>query len=145
MSPRTFTVPLAALAISLNNGCTDNIVGAWELVEVDGEEFPLEDSATYDGYTYSYSVTGSLEVTDELDAELEVTYSYSYTTADGETESYSYAYSYEGTVTPGKARGEYEIALEDDGEELNLDCTLAGDVLSCDEADLGDLVFERDD
>lgn len=140
MTSRSYTLPLAALSLSLNVSCADPIVGDWELVELDGDEWPVDETYTNDGYSYTVEASSVLTINKELEAELEMDIE-----IEGE-DGYTYdsSYSGDGEVTPGK-RGQYDIEIDDDEIELELSCTLDKDELSCEDDDGVDLIFERVD
>lgn len=141
MNPRTFTVPLAALVLSLGQGCTDEIVGDWVLVDLDGEEWPLYYHYNYGTYEYYYKGDASLRVNKALEAEFEMLYEEWAEWGEVETEHTTG----EGRVTVGK-RGAYAITLEGEDLDLELSCTLDALELACENRiDELDMVFERVD
>ena len=141
MSQRSFTVPVAALGLTLGSGCTSPLVGEWELTEAGGYSWPVEDSYTEDGVTYTLRGEGRLTVEKDLDVEFELKLTYS-AKGGGESYSTSYSYTYDGDAKALKARGQYEIELSGDGD-LNLDCALAKDELDCESDDDEIIRFER--
>lgn len=129
MNPNTL-IPLTTLALSCAiAGCSDPIVGEWELTEVGGYLREIENE--YDAEFY-----GTLIVDDEMEAEMELGFCYSY---DGDQECDSYSDDGEVEVDDN---GGYEIDF-DEAESFN--CEFDGDELVCemDDCDDCELVFEK--
>ena len=134
---KKYAIPaLGLLSTAMTTGCSDPVVGDWDLNEAElsyggydySISFPYE--SCYDGYyaTYCYSMSASLNVDEALLASWLSSSEYS---VDGAVEE-SYAYTADGTVVPGDEAGSYNIDLTDeDGETLELSCTLAEDNLDC--------------
>ena len=151
MSLRTYTIPtFSALSFTMGAAaCTPDIMGVWELTEVDG------DSTTY---TYSYgncTITANIDMTAEFDeqdgdkviGELDTTQSITYAGC----ESYGYA---SGTNNLAAEVGDIEAEKEDDdwkvdvkfdvAEDIELTCTIDEDEMDCrDEDENVDYLFER--
>lgn len=137
MSIRSFGIP-AGMAVGASLSGCESIVGEWEGRVYAGTIIPIEQSYSYDGYSYSFNVTGGLDVKADGSVELSLDFVYSY---DGQEESYSY--SYEGDFERKGSR-EYTITLDNDGDELQLDCAHRGSsVLDCLDDDDNVFTWER--
>ena len=154
-------IPLATLGISCLIGCAgEPIIGDWELSSVDIEDYNfngLTYSNSVDGYddycgdssyTVSMTVEASISVDENLLAEMETKadFSYSYETEDcgSGSESETYSEDYSGEVTANED-GTYDIELEGDEDDLDLECTVndAGDELECEDDDVVELTFSK--
>ncbi len=142
----------AALGVGLT-GCSDDIVGEWTVDWFDGQALPVENTSdvTYSGYVYSQStsMSGWLRVDETLTATLEIQYAYAYSYSNAyatDSSSESETYTYTGMVTKvDKARFQIRLQESDDGDALNLDCTLREEgPLDCDDREEGGVfMFSR--
>ena len=152
MSKRSFHIPTKALTLTcgaavapaaLLAGCAPSIMGEWELTEVDGYE--LQNSYTYGDCTATATRGLTLNF-DERDGdkvlgEATSTYAYAITGANcSYTDSYSDSYEYdlEAEMDSDKV---WEIEIEDVGTDL--ECTIDGDEMDCEDDDGLDVTFER--
>lgn len=148
MSQREYLIPaLASLTATFSTGCalfTDPIVGSWEMTEINGED---------PSYTYTYGPECYLDI--ERSMEFDVEEKDGKLVGDGEMDfgysgpcygkSYSGSYSFDFEVDGKQTdKGEYEITFEtEEGDDLDLECTLDDDVLECEDDEGNDMVFER--
>ena len=135
---KNFSIPtLGMVSTMMTTACGDPIVGDWDLSEVSSEyggetisySFPRNDCMEYYGYEICYSQVGSLNVDDELNAVFTFESSITY-----EGGGYDYTYTGDGEVTPGDEADTYTISVTDeDGDNMEMNCTLTDDTLSCDD------------
>ena len=153
MRQRTFRIPTRALRLTcgaavaptgLLLGCSPTIMGEWELTELGGYE--LEESRSDGECTVTVSTGLTLEF-DERDGDKvlgEATRTYSYTVV-GENCSYTddsysedYEYDLEAEMDSDKV---WEIEIEDVATEL--ECTIDGDEMECEDDNGTEVTFER--
>ena len=101
-------------------------------------DMPYTYTYTYDGNTYSSTLSAALKVDDDLEGTFISRQVYTY---NGQSTPYSYTYDLSAEKT---AKRTYEISVPDD--ELDLTCALDKDELDCDvDGEDGSLFFERDE
>ena len=144
-------IPLATLGISCLIGCaSEPIIGDWELTSIEIEDMDMDGlKYTYEvdgqddycgNYALSYTMTfdASMTVDENLLVEMEMTtdYSSSFESANcpSESESGTDSSDYSGEVTANDD-GTYDVELEGDEDDLELECTIndAGDELECED------------
>ncbi len=154
-------IPLATLGISCLIGCAgEPIIGDWELTSAKIEDSDL-DGLTYtyevDGYDddcgdYSYTVSTTIEASlsvdenllAEMETEAERSYAYETEYCGSGSESETASYDFSGSVTANED-GTYDIELEGDEDDLDLECTVndAGDEMECEDDDDVELTFSK--
>jgi len=137
----SFRIPaVASLALGTLTACGDTIEGLWTVTQqsYNGQvyDFPVENTYDYAGSTYSYALSITLNIGDELTGVLSQHYT---ATVNGEV-IYDESYDYAVAVTDEGAAA-YTIQVEDDG--LSLDCFLEADTLDCSSDDGLNMVLER--
>lgn len=148
MAHRTFSIPaVSALSFTLAGatGCAPSIMGAWELVEINGDDITA--TTTYNGCEITYSLDIEVDM-DERDGDkvlgtFEQDFSYSYVCSNGATGSGGA--SYDGDIEAESDDGEeWEVEVDlDEGGDLDLTCTVEDDEMDCEDEDDNDYLFER--
>lgn len=140
MSRAQFTIPaLGALALAATaTGCTEPIIGDWQVTKIAGETLPNSYTGPYCSYYYGVDMS----VTEEFTGELNILY-----TADCPGYgTYAYNFDYNLSVAVVEKRASYDISIElGEGETFELDCTSSEtDVLNCTDEDDDNWTFNRD-
>jgi hypothetical protein len=134
MTYRTFAIPTVAVGLALGTACTgDAIVGFWDITQIVSGPYTVDlpnvETYTYEGTTYTYTLTADIEFDEELAGTLRTHFTYSDGT-NTETETDSYA------ATATKVDGRtFDVAIDSNGLSLDLTCSIDGDAMDCDGTD----------
>ena len=126
-------IPAISVAGLSLTGCTDPIIGDWELTKINDDAFPLTGSYTAGGITCSYEIAGGMSLAEQDDKSIggELFISYSVGCEGFDTISSRSANSV--TAAPGD-KGAYTITDAEDSADT-MACTLDGDMLMCTQSD----------
>ena len=137
MAYHRFLVPAVSLCLTVASGCQDPLVGDWELVELDGEDWPIDEIYSDGGYVYSIEAEASMSIDPDLEGKFEMDIDISY---DGD--SYGYSYDSDVSAEVKQRRAEYDIEIDGD-IEFEMTCALYGDTLECEDSDDADLIYVK--
>lgn len=145
MSARTYAIPAVLPALSLLAACTPTIMGEWELVELDGDDFGEAETYSYGGcqVSYSYGVTVTIDDRDgdKFEGEIESSYSVVFSGDCNGYTGYSDTYDYD---VEAELNDDKEWEVEVDDLNMDLVCTIEGDEMDCEDEDTNvDYLFER--
>ena len=163
MKRRSFPIPAIGplcLGFTGASGCTDPVVGDWEVVELDGEVMPYVYSYTYSYGDYYRSelivYEGALTIFEDLMGQVSLSYTAEQnykvphlvpyvSTSDilYGSEEYSEAYRTRVWMRPARGAARYHMVFLE-GDTLGCALTSGDTVLSCGDGSM-DIVFNRAD
>ncbi len=139
MSRAQYTIPaLGALALAATaTGCSEPIIGDWEVTQLAGETLPYSETGPYCSYYYGIDMS----VTEEFSGNI----SFLYTAECPGYGTYDYNFQDGLSVTVVEKRAAYGIVIDlTEGDTYSLDCTSSEtDILSCTDEDADSWTFGR--
>lgn len=129
----TKLIPALSMAGLSLTGCSDPIIGDWELTKVNEDTFPVTGSYSVDGITCTYEIAGGLGLAENDDKTIggELFLSYSLNCDGFDPISERPSWSIAADVTE---KGASYTLSDTDGDLEDFGCTLAEDLLTCDQS-----------
>ena len=135
---------LSVLLLSTTAGCTDPLVGEWDVIEAWDREIPSTVTYSYAAAEVTFKTSSDgMVVEEDLYGEVEITFSTEIVAGDY-SEKYQETLSMELRAVAAAARASYRIELSTNENTFDLDCFAADpDFLECEDDDGVDWSFER--
>lgn len=126
-------IPAISVAGLSLTGCTDPIIGDWEITKINDDAFPLTGSYTAGGVTCSYEIAGGMSLAEQEDKTIAGELFIAYSVGCEGFSTVSSRSANDIVATPGD-KGAYSIADAADTTDT-MACTLDSDMLMCTDGD----------